>query len=109
MILILNNNTCKIVGTVNSSSYIYENKGISTVGDGKLDSLIYVPKDNFKLDYYTEIYLVAEGTKNELSYSDSYDEIIEKVNKKLQELKPLRETARYEEILKEAMDKVAEC
>ena len=102
----LNNNTCKIVGTVNSSSYIYENKGISTVGDGKLDSLIYVPKDNFKLDYYTEIYLVAEGTKNELSYSDSYDEIIEKVNKKLQELKPLRETARYEEILKEAMDKV---
>ena len=104
----LNNNTCKIVGTVNSSSYIYENKGISTVGDGKLDSLIYVPKDNFKLDYYTEIYLVAEGTKNELSYSDSYDEIIEKVNKKLQELKPLRETARYEEILKEAMDKVVE-
>ena len=104
----LKNNTCKIVGTVNSSSYIYENKGISTVGDGKLDSLIYVPKDNFKLDYYTEIYLVAEGTKNELSYSDSYDEIIEKVNKKLQELKPLRETARYEEILKEAMDKVTE-
>ena len=104
----LNNNTCKIVGTVNSSSYIYENKGISTVGDGKLDSLIYVPKDNFKLDYYTEIYLVAEGTKNELSYSDSYDEIIEKVNKKLQELKPLRETARYEEILKEAMDKVVD-
>ena len=104
----LKNNTCKIVGTVNSSSYIYENKGISTVGDGKLDSLIYVPKDNFKLDYYTEIYLVAEGTKNELSYSDSYDEIIEKVNKKLQELKPLRETARYEEILKEAMDKVVD-
>ena len=104
----LNNNTCKIVGTVNSSSYIYENKGISTVGDGKLDSLIYVPKDNFKLDYYTEIYLVAEGTKNELSYSDGYDEIIEKVNKRLQELKPLRETARYEEILKEAMDKVVD-
>ena len=104
----LESNTCEVVGTINSSSYIYENKGISTVGDGKLDSLIYVPKNNFKLDYYTEIYLLAEGTKNELSYSDSYDEIIEKVNKELQELKPLRETARYEEILKDAMDKVAE-
>ena len=102
----LYNNTCKVVGTINSSSYIYENKGISTVGDGKLDSLVYIPKDNFKLDYYTEIYLIALNTKEELSYSDSYDEIIEKVNKKLQELKPLRETARYEEILKEAMDKV---
>ncbi|HIT37708.1 MAG TPA: FtsX-like permease family protein [Candidatus Onthousia faecipullorum] len=104
----LNNNTCKIVGTVNSSSYIYENKGISTVGDGKLDSLIYVVKDNFKLDYYTEIYLIAENTKEELSYSEEFDEIIEKVNKELQELKPLRETARYEEILKEAMDKIIE-
>ncbi len=103
----LNDNTCKIVGTVNSSSYIYENKGISTVGDGKLDSLLYVPKDNFKLDYYTEIYLLANGAKEELSYSDSYDDIIIKVNKKLQKLKPLRETARYEQILKEAMDKVA--
>lgn len=102
----LKNNTCKVVGTVNSSSYIYENKGISTVGDGKLDSLIFVPKDNFKLDYYTEIYLIASDTKEELSYSDSYDEIIDKVNKRLMKLKPLRETARYEEILKEAMDKV---
>ena len=104
----LDDNTCKIVGTVNSSSYIYENKGISTVGDGKLDSLIYVPKDNFKLDYYTEIYLLVNSAKNELSYSDGYDEIIDKVNEKLQELKPLRETARYEEILKEAMDKVVD-
>lgn len=104
----LDNNTCKVVGTINSSSYIYENKGLSSVGDGKLDSLIYVPKDNFKLDYYTEIYLLADNTKEELSYSDEYNDIISKVNKELQELKPLRETARYEEILKEAMDKVAE-
>ena len=104
----LNNNTCKIVGTVHSSSYIYENKGISTVGDGKLDSLIYVVKDNFKLDYYTEIYLIADNTKEELSYSEEFDDIIDKVNKELQELKPLRETARYEEILKEAMDKIAD-
>ena len=103
----LENNTCKVVGTINSSSYIYENKGLSSVGDGKLDSLIYVPKDNFKLDYYTEIYLLADNTKEELSYSDEYNDIISKVNKELQELKPLRETARYEEILKEAMDRVS--
>ena len=104
----LNNNTCKVVGTINSSSYIYENKGISTVGDGKLDSLIYTSKDNFKLDYYTEIYIEVDNAKEELSYSDSYDLLIDKVNKKLMKLKPLRETARYEEILKNAMDKVTD-
>ncbi len=102
----LKNNTCKIVGTINSSNYIYENKGISTIGDGKLDSLIYVLKDNFKIDYYTEIYLLATGAKNEIASTDSYQEIIDKVDSKLQKIKPLRETARYEEILKEAMDKI---
>ena len=104
----LKSNTCKIVGTINSSSYIYENKGISTVGDGKIDSLLYIPKDNFKLDYYTEIYIEVNSAKEELSYSDEYNNIISDVNDKLQELRPLRETARYEEILKEAMDKVTE-
>ena len=103
----LKENTCQVVGTIQSSSYIYENKGITTVGDGKLDSFLYVPKDNFKLDYYTEIYLLVDGAKKVLSYSSEYDDMIAKTDQKLQELKPLRETARYEEILKEAMDKVA--
>ena len=104
----LNNNTCTVVGTTRSSSYIYNNKGISTVGDGKLDSFLYVPKENFKLDYYTEIYLLVDGAKDLISYSEAYDEAIAKVDQKLQELKPLRETARYEEILEEAMNKVAQ-
>lgn len=102
----LKNNTCKIVGVVNSSNYIYENKGISTIGDGKLDSLVYVLKDNFKIDYYTEIYLLASNAKEKIASTDEYKKIIDKVNNKLKEIKPLRETARYEEILKEAMDKI---
>ncbi len=102
----LKDNSCKIVGTINSSAYIYDNKGITTVGSGKLTTLLYVLKDNFKIDYYTEILILAENAKEELSYSDKYNEIIKEVNAYLQELKPLRETARYEEILKEAMDEI---
>ncbi len=101
------NKTYTVVGTVYSSEYIYDNKGISTIGSGTLDHYLYIPKDNFTLDYYTEIYLTAKGSKEKISYSSAYDDVIETVNSKLQELKPLRETARYEEILKEAMDQIS--
>ena len=58
----LKNTSYTVVGTIRSSLYIYENKGISTVGDGKLDTFMYIPEDNFTIDYYTEIYLLADDS-----------------------------------------------
>ena len=100
------NDTYKVVGTINSSSYIYDNKGIATVGDGKLDSFIYILKDNFDIDYYTELYILAKDSQDATSYLDDYKEIVEGLDSQLQELRPLRETARYEEILQEAMSEI---
>ncbi len=102
----LKNTTYKVVGTIRSSLYIYENKGISTVGDGKLDTFMYTLPSNFITDYYTEIYLIAKDSINKTSYLDNYLDEISKLEEELKELKPIRETARYEEILEEAMQKI---
>lgn len=104
----LKNNTYKVVGTVNSSMYIYNNLGISTVSDGKLDNVIYINKDNFNMDYYTEIYLIAKESIDATSYRDDYEEIITKLNAELEELAPIRETIRYEEIKTAAMEEIYE-
>lgn len=96
----------QVVGTVRSSLYIYENKGISTVGDGKLDTFMYIPESNFIMEYYTEIYLIAKDSIDKTSYRDDYIEQITLLEDELQQLKPIRETARYEEILTEAMKKI---
>ena len=104
----ISNNKFTVVGTITSSLYTYKNKGIASVGDGKLDTYIYIPKDNFKLDYYTEIYIRDKNSINYTAYKDEYNNEINKLEEKLKELKPIRETIRYEEILKEATDKINE-
>ena len=102
----LKNNTFKVVGTVNSNMYIYNNLGMSTVSDGKLDNVIYINKDNFNMDYYTEIYLIAKNSQEETSYRDEYDEVIANLNTELEKLAPIQETKRYEQIKTEAMEEI---
>ena len=95
-----------VSGTITSSLYMYRTKGISTVGDGKLDKYIFIPKENFDIEYYTEIYIIAKDGIDKISYLDEYNEIISILDSKLKELKPIRETIRYEEILAEAMKEI---
>ena len=103
-----NNNEFTVVGTVTSSLYTYKNKGIASVGDGKLDTYIYIPKENFDMEYYTEIYIRDKNSINYVAYLEEYVNEINNLEEKLKELKPIRETIRYEEILKEATDKINE-
>lgn len=98
--------TYTVVGIVDSPMYIYENKGISTVSDGKLDTFMYILPSNFTLEYYTEVYLTAKDSVSKTAYQDDYKETVSCLNDELVELKPIRETARYEEILAEAMQEI---
>ena len=102
----LKNQTYKVVGTVRSSMYIYTNLGISTVSDGKLDNVIYILKDNFNIEYYTEIYLIAKDSQSKTAYEEDYEEQISYLRNELEELAPIQETKRYEQIKTEAMEKI---
>lgn len=87
-----------VVGTVNSPLYMSTDYGNTTIGDGKLYSFIFVNKDNFNMDAYTEIYVTSANTKNVTSYSKEYNNLISSLNTEIKKLKPERENARYEEI-----------
>lgn len=100
------NQEFKVVGTVKSSMYIYNNLGTSTVSDGKLDNVIYLPKDNFNMNYYTEIYLIAKDSQDKTAYEDDYRESINNLYNELENLAPIQETKRYEEIKTEAMEEI---
>lgn len=97
---------CKIVGLITSPLYIREDKGISNIGNGKLTSFIFVNREVFDMEYYTEIYLEAKNTKELSSYYSEYEKELKNSKTELEELKPIRETIRYEEILKEASSKI---
>ena len=102
----LSTNTFTVTGTVRSSMYVYKNLGISTVSDGKLDNVIYIPKDTFTMDYYTEIYLIAKDSQEATSYEDDYTETVNALLDELELLAPIQETKRYEQIKTEAMESI---
>ena len=91
-----------VVGLADSPLYLSRQMGIASIGTGELASFIYVPRENFDSKYYTEIYLTAKGTLDEVAYEDGYDELKDLLLEELEELAPIRETKRYEEILEEA-------
>ncbi len=103
---VLSISKCKVVGLIKSVLYIRNDKGISTVGNGKLISYIFVKKETFISEYYTDIYLVANNSKLKRSYYDEYNVIVNPLRQELEQIKPIRETIRYEEILKKANDEI---
>lgn len=99
-------NSCKVVGLVKTPIYLREQKGVASVGNGTLESFVFIKRDNFNMDFYTEIYLVAKDAKEADSYDKEYDKKVEPLKKELEDIKPIREAIRYEEILKEAETKI---
>ena len=97
---------CKVVGQVKSALYIRDEKGISNVGNGKLSSFVFVNRNVFVADYYTEVYILSKGALKMNSYFEEYEKEILPLKNELEELKPIRETIRYEEILKKANDEI---
>ncbi|NLA33169.1 MAG: FtsX-like permease family protein, partial [Mollicutes bacterium] len=99
-------NSCKVVGLINSVLYVGVEKGISSVGNGELESFIFLNRDLFDYDVYTEVYLTAKNTLASLSNSTEYKNHYKLLYDELIKLKPIREAIRYEEILKKATEEI---
>ncbi|MCF6463740.1 ABC transporter permease [Clostridium sp. Cult1] len=96
----------KVVGTVQTPYYLSFQKGSSNIGNGQVRSFIMVPGDNFKLDYYTDIYVTVEGAKELNSYDDEYFNIVNPITDQLKELAKKREAIRYKGIIQEAEEEL---
>lgn len=105
---ILNTDTFQIVGTVSSPLYISRERGSTKLGDGMLDYFMYIWNGSFSSEAYTEIYLTIAGTKELNTFSDAYENKIETVKSQLEEIATIREEGRYQEILTEANEEIAE-
>lgn len=87
-----------VVGTTNSALYVSEDYGSSMIGDGKLSSYLFVNTDNFLLDAYTEIYLIASKEGEAPAYSKAYKELVASIFDQIVSIKGERESARLEEL-----------
>ena len=105
----LNKNILKIVGTVKSPLYISRDRGTSSLGSGKIDYYIYVPKENIKAnEIYNNIYIKLKNSENYTTSSEKYEEYIAEVKEKIEAIKEEREKARHDKLVDIATRKVKE-
>lgn len=105
-----------IVGMVNSPMYVdMTRRGSTTVGDGSLDAYLYVPEENFTAEYYTELYVTADGADVPNCYTDEYDAAVEALEAALEPVGESRAEPRMQEMadylnekVPEAQDKIAD-
>ncbi len=102
----LKNKEFSVVGTVESVLYLSEDYGNAAIGDGKLYSFIFVKKENFTLDAYTEMYILSNEAAETTAYSKQYEQAAHHLYDRLVALKPERENARYEEIYEKAAGEI---
>ncbi|MDE7095435.1 MAG: ABC transporter permease, partial [Anaeroplasmataceae bacterium] len=74
-----------IVGICNSPMYYYRMQETTQIGDGNLDSIIYLDS-SFYTAPITDIVLTLKGSKSLHSFKKSYFDFLEPIEKKLEDL-----------------------
>lgn len=96
-----------VVGTFDSPMYIDKSsRGNTTVGNGSVKSVFYVPEENFKTEVYTQVYITADELRGINTYSEEYEKLSEEIMSRLEATGKIRETERYDEIISEATAKI---
>lgn len=93
-----------VCGIGTSPLYISFNKGNTTLGSGEISGFAYVVPEDFDQEVYTQIYLRFHGSEDLTSYTDAYDNLIEKVQDTVEGIEKERCEIRYHDVKAEAED-----
>lgn len=102
----LNTNEYTIVGIVKSPYYLSSSIGSTTVGNGSLQSYMFIDNANFKTEVYTDVFATVIEADDVSSFSKKYDEIIDNAIDNIKTTSVSRMDIRYEEVKKEVSDKI---
>lgn len=79
-----------VVGTVQDPLHFSSDSESSTVGDGQLDCILFVPEGTLTADYYTACYIKAENAGLYDNYSDEYQAAVDTVAEKLKAIQSVQ-------------------
>ena len=105
---LLRTETYTVTGLGKSPLYISFNRGNTTVGSGEVNGFAYVLPEDFDQEVFTQIYIRAHGTDQVISYTDAYDNLIEKLKTRVETIQDGRCQIRYDEVMSEAQDKITD-
>ena len=99
-----------IVGKVLSPYYVENSTlGTSSLGNGMLNQYLYVPEETFVADTpYTKAFISVEGARELNSTSDEYEELVEALAVRIEDLEPFMSTERLDTIKSKYQDELDE-
>ena len=92
----------EIVGSGTSPLYFSFDRGSSTIGNGSVSGFVVVAPEAFTLDVFTEIYVMVDGAKEALSFTEEYEELVEDAIEQIQLIQNVRCEVRRDNLAKEA-------
>ncbi len=95
-----------VVGRISTPLYMDMNRGSTTIGSGALATYVYLPRDAFTLDYYTEIYVTIPGQWT--IYTDAYTDKMDAVAEDFEPLLDPLALDRYQQVLTDAEQEYAD-
>lgn len=98
----------KVVGIVGNTFHFSLESEFSNVGSGKLETILYVDKDSFALEEFTDFYIIGKDTREMNSFSKEYKVYTENIKKNLEDLGEKRSSIRKREVLDKANEKLKE-
>lgn len=98
----------KIVGVVETAYYFSVETESATIGDGTVSLKIYVGDENFSQEAYSEIFVTVEGARELNAASDEYQDAVDAVAERIEEISGARCEARYAEVKEQAEQELAD-
>lgn len=96
----------EVVGVVHSANYFSFEREPASVGNGRVNLLMYLLPEDYAFAAYTEIYLTVDDALAANSLGDDYDPLVDNVKTKIEAIQDLRCQTRYDEIYDEAQQKI---
>lgn len=104
----LKNDEYEIVGIVSSPMYIGYERDKTNVGNGSVDSNIFIIEEDFTSDYYTDLYVTLNGAENYEPFSDDYKNYIKENSKAAEDAFAESVNERYTSLLSSAKDEITD-
>ena len=103
---LLKKTTYTVVGIGSSPLYISFNRGNTTLGSGEVSGFGYILPEDFEQEAFTQIYVMVHESGDVISYTDAYDNLIRKIQKRVEGIEKEQCSLRYDEIITEANEKL---
>lgn len=105
---LLKKTTYTVVGIGSSPLYISFNRGNTTLGSGEISGFGYILPEDFDQEVFTQIYVKVHDSGDVISYTDAYDNLIEKIRKRVEGIEKEQCSLRYDEVVTEANEKLSD-